>query len=491
MKTAVFDGKSHMPQERYLLLLGLPLGLGMGVVLAYLIIKGYWTLAVALAIVAPSIIVLLRYPLRVVLLWILLMSFLPVETVSPPVFWVMNRALLPLALGSVILSRALRLNRGPLPHWGLAELAMVLYLAVGVVSILATQSAPVLSLFELYDKVFVPFIVYWLVRLSVPSEQDLKGWVPVLLIVCAAQIAIGFLARYAPQALPSLWIFPRMGDRMSGTFNNPNAYAYTLLFFMAFLLYAALNQRGRFTQAVVFVTFGLGMVCVFLTFTRACWLAGLVIMIGLMLLYPRSILSLLTLGVPIAIILLASVFSSEVTIAFGRLGTEGTVDDRTVLLHAGEQMFTAKPLLGWGYNTYNLYDWKFIERVGDAAPSRWDVESGSSHNTYMTILAETGIIGFLLYSFPIIWWLALSIKTLRRLSRQGFWNWRLLTVLWLSVSSYILIAQIIDMRWFWYSNALFWLTLGLIANIVLINSTSGERDALYRPVSPTRLAQPG
>ncbi len=162
--------------------------------------------------------------------------------------------------------------------------------------------------------------------------------------------------------------------------------------------------------------------------------------------------------------------ADEFAFAYERLtGEEGkkTAEDRLVHSNAAKNMFLARPLLGWGYDNYDLYDWKFMERVGNVAPSQWDIKIGTSHNTYLTMLAETGAIGFLAYAFPVAWWLGLTIKALPRSPKRGFWSQRLLIIMWFSVGFYILVAQTLDMRFFWFPPTVLWLTLGLIANMVV------------------------
>jgi O-antigen ligase len=140
-------------------------------------------------------------------------------------------------------------------------------------------------------------------------------------------------------------------------------------------------------------------------------------------------------------------------------------------------MFRAKPVFGWGFGTYDRYDWQFMERVGNAAPTSWDVQHGTSHNTYITILAETGVVGFFFLFLPLIWWLVLSIKVLPRLPRQGFWSWRLLVVLWLPILFYLISTQVMDMRFFWYQIGVWWMLLGLIASLVQTYLRPGDLGA--------------
>jgi O-antigen ligase len=173
----------------------------------------------------------------------------------------------------------------------------------------------------------------------------------------------------------------------------------------------------------------------------------------------------LLVAVPVLSLAALTLFTEEIAFAVERLGVEDTVDARLVQANAGRQMFYAKPLFGWGFDSYDRHDWKFMERVGNAAPTRWDVRYGTSHNTYVTILAETGLFGLFFQFFPVVWWLVRTIRTIPRLPRRGFWSWRLLVVIWLPLISFLTIGQFLDFRFSWFSIGTFWLVLGLVPNM--------------------------
>lgn len=453
--------------EKHFLPKGLPLAaaLVMGPLVAFLIVSENLFLVFAVVLSVPLAVLFNRYPFVAVMVWILLMPFFPPGGVSPYILWILHRALVPLALGIVILSRALRLKQYRPVRLGGAELAMFLYLAIVVVSILLLNRGDHLTyLYTLYDRVFVGFAAYWLVRLLGLREQDLKRLLPIVLLVCVAEIVLGFWSWLAPSSLPAIYA-DGWATRMSGTFSNPNAYAYVLLFLLGLLFHYAQNNPRRWVRISLMLVFGVGLWCVFLTFTRACWLAGAFTLLGLFLLYPKPVLSLMLIGVPIAAILSASMFGEEIAYASERLRTEQTVNSRIILANAGQQMFYARPFWGWGFGNYDRYDWQFMKRVGDISPTHWDIERGTSHNTFLTILAETGTIGFFFYFFPIIWWLRLSVKAWPHLPRSGFWSRRLLVVMWLSIGAFTILSQAADMRFFWFALGLFWLSLGLIGNM--------------------------
>lgn len=447
---------------------GIPLLLGgmLGLLVVFLIIRGSWLIALGILCIVPAGMLINHYPLVAMIAWFVAMPFLPYETVSSRVFWLVHRALIPLAMGLAVLARALRIKEYKPVKMGWAELSMVMCLVVAGVSVLTTRGDPLLYLYELYDRMFVPFAAYWLIRILRPGEQDMKRFVLPMLFVCIAEILIGFWARYAPQTLPPIWDISRMGTRMSGTFTNPTPYAYTLIVCMLFIFQEAMNRKPGIVRWFLILVFSLGLFCIFLTFTRGCWLAATPVLLGLLILYPRTMFALLMTTIVVGGILSTTVLVDEVQFALERLVVQETVDSRIVLAHAGRQMFYAKPFLGWGFGNYDRYDWKFMERVGNAAPTDWDISKGTSHNTYLTILAETGIVGFFLQFFPVIWWFRWTIKVFPRLPREGFWSRRLLVMIWLSIVFYLIATQVIGARFFWYSIGTLWFSLGLVANMV-------------------------
>ena len=476
--------------ETYLLPRGLPLllGLASGLLLAILIVNEAWFLAAFVVLVVPVAVLLNRYPLVAVMIWLMLLPLFPHVSAYNYIYWVLHRSLIPLALGIVILSRMLNLKKYPPVRLGWIDLAMLSYLVVGAVSILLTRKGHIPFFYQFYDRVFVAFAAFWLMRFLSPQEEDLRRLLPVVWILCLAECAIGLLAWFVPEAVPSIWIFRQQGSRTTGTFGNPAVYSSTLMFLSLFLLHYAMNPNGSYHRGKVraasnsshhstwhgkrkltvllLATFGLSIMCIFLSFSRGSWLAGALVLFALLFLYPRPILTLILILVPILVILSAGPLADEVAWAYERLNTEATAESRIVLAHAGRQMFLERPILGWGYGNYDLYDWKFIERIGNVAPSKWTIQKGTSHNTYLTILAEMGAVGLVLYIIPALWLLALTIKALPRLPKRGFWSRRLLFILWLSVGFHVVVSQFMDMRFFLFSVTLLWLTLGIIYSVV-------------------------
>jgi O-antigen ligase len=464
-----FQEKTQSFWTMYFLPTGLPLllGAGLGGLLAVLIVRGAWHFALPISLLVPMSILINRYPFVAIAIWMAVMPWFPFQGTYKYVYFIVHRFLIPLALGIHILSRMLKLKKHSPVQLGPAELAMVAFGAMCAISIFVTGNDWKMLVSWLPDWYLVPFMAYWLIRFSNAQEQDLKRLIPLMLLLNLAECAIGLVSWFAPGALPSIWRHQLVGDRIVGTFGGPPAYAHVLIFFLVFLYHEAMSRKRGRARTFLILTFGLGAVCIFFTFTRSAWLAGILVLLGLLYLYPKSTASLIAVVVPIAVILSAGVFAGEFAHASERLNeTEEGANARLVLANAGKNMFYARPVFGWGFGNYDRYDWKFMERVGETSPTEWQIKKGTSHNTYLTILAEMGVVGFFLLYFPVIWWLGLTIKTLLQLPKKGLWSRRLLIAMWLPIGAHMVVSQSIDMRFYYYSLTLFWLNLGLVANVV-------------------------
>lgn len=467
--------------DLHLLPTGMPLllGLGLALLLARLIVSENLIFALPVVLLVPMTILIIRYPFAAIIIWMMVMPWFPFKGIYKYLFFTVHRFLIPLALVVDILSRMLRLKKHKPVQLGPASLAMVTFGVMGIVSIFATRNHWK-TLFTLQDRFLVPFMAYWLVRFSNAQERDLKQLIPLMLLINLAEYAIGLVSWFAPGVLPSIWRSGLIGNRTMGTFGQPAAYACILILFFVFFYHDAMNRPKGSMRTLHILAFCLGMVCIFFTFTRGAWLAGILALLGLLYLYPKRTAALISIAIPIILILSTGPLAHEFAHAADRLeSAEEGGELRLVLANAGKKMFYARPVFGWGFENYDRYDWKFLERVGETTPTKWQIRKGTSHHTYLTILAEMGIVGFFLYIFPVIWWLVLTIKALPRLPKEGFWSRRLLIAMWLPIVIHIILAQDMDMRFFPYCLTFFWINLGFIANMVQTHLQPGD----FRPTN--------
>jgi O-antigen ligase len=135
---------------------------------------------------------------------------------------------------------------------------------------------------------------------------------------------------------------------------------------------------------------------------------------------------------------------------------------RLPVVLASIEMFQAKPLFGWGYTNFDEYDRQFQGRVGDLVAPEKD---HASHNVYLTILAEQGLVGLGLFLAPLIGLAVLSVKKWALLPAEGFWSRKLLLIFWLTIIAHIVVNNFSNMR-IVFGLGIWWICLALIANFL-------------------------
>jgi O-antigen ligase len=453
---------------RILILFGLVLsGFILSLLTANLIVDDKWPIALSIIIVLPGFVILHKYPFLAVIIWLVFEPFLlhTESTIERRLYWIIHRSLPPLTILILIISTALRINRRKLPKLGVPELLMLGYLLASILSIIYLRvEYPVDTAYLLYDQVFSPMCLYIIVRISVPAKRQLIWLVPIIIFITFSQSIIGIVSWFAEELLPSAWI-DKAGSRTTGSLVNTSVFSTTLIFSGVLSLHAALTTRPGIIQKLFVFVFLLSVYSVFATFSRAAWLAGILTAMGVIYLYPKFMFRLAIIGIPVVLVLFGAILTDQTEWAKQRLYSreaERSAYTRLAVNQAAYLMFQEKPLIGWGYGNFDFFDRRYQWRVPGFPANNKDL---SSHNLYLTILAEQGITGLLLYLGPMLWLLLLSIKTLPKLPDHGVWGKKLLIVLWLVIISHMIVNNFSNMKVV-FGLGMWWLTLGLIAHFI-------------------------
>ena len=274
------------------------------------------------------------------------------------------------------------------------------------------------------------------------------------------------MARYSinPGVLPEGWL-GREGSRTVGSLEHPNVYGTVVLLCGALLFHAASSIPGwrRSRRIVVGAGVVLALVMVFLTYSRASWLAGVVVVVGLAFLYPRVVVrGGLAVGLAAVLLVGSGLVFGQTETAAQRLASAETALSRLPVVVGSIKMFQEKPLTGWGYGNFDLYDYQFQGQFGELVVPEKD---HASHNLFLTILAEQGIFGLLLYLAPLVYWLIATRAALRAMPSTGFISRKLLIVLWLVLAAIFVVSNFSNMRVV-FGLGVWWMTLGLIGSLV-------------------------
>jgi O-antigen ligase len=461
--------------KQQILLLGM-FALGLCLVVAYLVVSDLWLFAVAMVAALPIFVLLHRYPLTGLFVWLLLAQFLVATSGGTirKVYWLIHRALPPIAIGVILLSSMLRIHKRKLPRFGGAELLIAGYLAVTLFSVIYLSDDVMTNIYYIYDRIFIPICLYLLIRLMRPTEQDLRRLIPFLIFILIAQSVIGLLSWTIPQVLPTAWL-GRAGARTTGSLQSYSVFTCTVVTCGLLILQSALNHDlSSKRRLFYYLLFALTYFMIFFSFSRGSWLAGLIVFSGLGLIYREFIIRFVLITIPLVAILLSfGVLSTQAEWASQRFYSDNSEEaalSRLPIYYASYRMFEEKPVLGWGYGNFDRFDRLFQERVGDLINP---VKDHASHNLYLTIVAEQGLVGIFLYLMPAAWWLVLSVRAYPNLPPEGFWSRKLLVIFWLLLLFHFIVNNFSNMRVV-YGLGLWWSTLSFIA-VMVSGSLSANR----------------
>jgi hypothetical protein len=428
------------------------------VVAGFLVSRGNAEIGLFAGLAIPLAVVVLQYPLAGLMVWMVAMPFLGAiggEGQAGPLFWLLYRLGIPAILLIAALDRSSHSERGAF-RIGVIDVALVLFLVVGAVNVVLLADGT-RNLISYYDKLVVPITVFWVVRVLEPSPAELRRLIPIAIWSVLTQAIIGAMSWVAPQFLPSEWL-GREGERTIGTLGGPGPYTIGIVFFSLLLVYWAMQSSSAARRRILFGIVLAGQGAVLLSLSRGSWVGAAAAFGGLILVYPRQVRWAVIVGVAVVALLFVGPLSGALDTVTERLGTVDTVDARIITNDAAVRMVGDRPLLGFGWGNFDLFDESYKQPVGDV-PLRL---GGSAHNTYLNLAVEFGLIGTILYVAPVLILLVLTLRRRRILSRQP-WRWQLVVVLWLALLDQFLVNNFAEMihssEW---ATSIWWITVALI-----------------------------
>lgn len=457
------------------------------VLTAILVSRGQWYLVLGLVLAVPAAVLLHRNPLLALGVWLLVDPFLQEVTAGGPgrkIYWLIHRALPVLILGLIVLARLSGVTRRRLV-FGWLEVLMAGYLVASLLSI-QYQSPDVLATsYHLYDRVAIPMAVYLLVRWYPPGRRSLEAAVPIFVFLLVTQVGAGVLQWAAPDLIPKAWL-DRAGSRTTGSLGSPNVYGMVALAAGAFLFHMGQTMKDpRLPRWMYSMAFGVSVMAAFVTLSRAAWLAALLAGAVMTLLYPRAARRTAAAMVGLAVVVvLAAPVEPLIDRAVDRFYSEQSEESalsRLPVVIASVRMFEAKPVTGWGFGNFDLYDRQFQGRVGDLFVPDKD---HASHNLYLTILAEQGLIGIVLYLGPAVLLLVRTPAAFRRLPRDGPLGSRFLVMAWLVPAMTFVVSNFSNTK-IPFGLGVYWLALAVIAGLVMPASDRIDEPEVVKVLQPT------
>jgi O-antigen ligase len=342
------------------------------------------------------------------------------------------------------------------------------YLVYLLVSLVVTDSTElhatgtVTTLRTVWQDVGIGIAVYYVVAFWRGRRPSLVATARVLLLLAMVQSAMAIIE--APTHW-NLWhdtSWQRGGDfRSIATLGNP-AITGAVIGLGIVVALAVLCWRGPLElRRLAIVMLLLGFPALYATKTRGPILATLIAALLVVLFSARSRL----VGVAaIAVVgLLLVVFWPRIqasSVYQSRITQQQNIQARLVLQEVSLKLIERRPLLGWGYNSFDRVKYDVIV-PSPQLPLSQALQS-TSHDTYLTVLVEYGAVGFAVFVLP---WIAIFVRGVGRVRRFSSDRWFIAAILG-SIVLLAVNAATLDYRFFSFVPMLGWLLLALLRRCV-------------------------
>jgi O-antigen ligase len=236
--------------------------------------------------------------------------------------------------------------------------------------------------------------------------------------------------------------------RMSGLEIDPNFFALYLTPGLLLSFWTVLSQQDQVNKKLSYIVLLLSLICLGLSLSRAGILANIFFMVLTILFIFKRIKFKHLLVVSIIMSVVSGIFYQDIMVRLKLLEAEiGSIGmGRYNLLLFGLDLFEQYPFFGIGFNQFPEY---FSVRFG---------EIRYSHNTYLSVLVELGILGLIAY----IGFLILIIKSLYKFVYLDSNRWIYQSFMVILLSQYVQISSLYAI-----SSSALWLSIILCSSLVL------------------------
>lgn len=297
----------------------------------------------------------------------------------------------------------------------------------------------------------------YLIYNAINSKEELRT-ITAVIIVSAVIVALKSL--YDTYSNPEVIAFNylNIGKRIirsAGDETDPNKFAISFALPFALCLNHLLTAESKRLKALLFTALLIILAAVLVTYSRSTWVA-LAVSMMITLQYHRKYSIIVYLAVFGIIVLLVSSTARTLFMSILQRMKDifaGTSDDssniRLLLFSGAVQMFLDSWLIGVGFEAFSTRFQTYYtkqETIGVYEP----------HNEYYRILAELGIIGFLLFAFILYKITKTAFVVIKKTA--GILNLMAVSLFGALVSYFIFFIFYADMLY----NALFFITVALI-----------------------------
>ncbi|MBQ9313866.1 MAG: O-antigen ligase family protein [Clostridia bacterium] len=312
----------------------------------------------------------------------------------------------------------------------------------------------------------IAFVMFYFVVINViTTRKQIKTILYVMLVIGTFTAIYGIYQYAFGDVYSQAWLdsdmFEDIKMRVYSTLENPNVYGEYLLLIIPFTVSLFWTEKGWKKKLFLLVTLGIMGLALILTFSRGCWL-GIIFSIAILALIIDK--RFIFLGI---LLLLLSPFILPDTI-ISRFTSIGNMEDTSTSYRVYIWMGTLSMLkdywisgVGMGITSFNtiypLYSYN-------------NIKAPHSHNLYLQLIVEFGIVGFAVMIGVMYNYFKMAIISMK--AKKDIILGGLMTGM-----MGFLLQSMTDHTWYNYRVVLiFWVIVGLTVTASKINLKEKEND---------------
>jgi O-antigen ligase len=310
----------------------------------------------------------------------------------------------------------------------------------------------------LLDIILIPLAMYWLVKNLLTSPKNLKWFLYALviasLLICLTGLieqVVGMRIFKASLSIGGSEVEYQWQDanglRASGALGNPAIYGATLGIGILAGLCCLVEEKGSAIRVTLLAIIAILLYGVYASYTRSAWISVLAVLFLVQFfigsLWKKTLFPLL-----LGLVFLAYMWNrlSLNTFILQRATDLSTINIRLSLMELAWQRFLQKPLLGWGDGALNIFSMTNFGVI--------------SHNVYLSFLVDGGIVLFISFLLVVAYLFYKIIRTYKLLDKGSFER-NVLVAMAGSILIYLVSGLSLELQFFGYFNALFWVCIGV------------------------------
>ncbi|NYB73296.1 O-antigen ligase family protein [Sedimentibacter hydroxybenzoicus DSM 7310] len=278
-----------------------------------------------------------------------------------------------------------QLKKSPITNYNKSFTLLYAYIAIGLIS----SEYKIISLF--FGVLMILCIHSFNIFSTSLTKDDLTKIKKYVFIVSLIVFFYGILQYISPDfILPDKWVDAaeyKLNKRIYSTFFNPNVFGFYINFIIL-LVCEDLDTRKLNLESCVFL---IAVFCLILTFSRAAWISLITTLIiaGFM---NKNYFK-------YALITAVLIFSVDFILESGRIDPSKAVRDSSIIYRlevwkASIAIIRDNFLSGIGFGTL----FKHVGNYSGMVSSKIE----HSHNLYLQVFTETGVLGFGIFTYLII-----------------------------------------------------------------------------------------